>query len=108
MVMMMVMVMCNMVVVEEVGASGIKLMPIKPWHLESRLANIIDHHHAVAFAGQAHHLAMAKDYKAMKEAWVTGLTGGSVADVNSVSLAMPVHIRTFSTRLCSPANNCHI
>jgi hypothetical protein len=33
---------------------------------------------------------MAKDYKAMKEAWVTGLTGSSVADVNSVSLAMPV------------------
>jgi len=32
----------------------------------------------------------AKTYKEMKEAWVTGHTGGSVADVNSVSLAMPV------------------
>lgn len=31
-----------------------------------------------------------KTYKEMKEAWVTGHTGGSVADVNSVSLAMPV------------------
>lgn len=33
---------------------------------------------------------MAKTYKQMKEAWVSGHTGGSVADVNSVSLAMPV------------------
>lgn len=32
----------------------------------------------------------AKTYKEMKEAWVTGHTGGSVADVNTVSLAMPV------------------
>lgn len=32
----------------------------------------------------------AKTYKEMKEAWVTGHTGSSVADVNSVSLAMPV------------------
>lgn len=31
-----------------------------------------------------------KSYKEMKEAWVTGHTGGSVADVNSVSFAMPV------------------
>ena len=31
-----------------------------------------------------------KTYKELKEAWVTGHTGGSVADVNSVSLAMPV------------------
>jgi hypothetical protein len=34
--------------------------------------------------------AMAKTYKQMKEAWVSGHTGSSVADVNSVSLAMPV------------------
>lgn len=33
---------------------------------------------------------MAKTYKEMKEAWVSGHTGSSVADVNSVSLAMPV------------------
>jgi hypothetical protein len=33
---------------------------------------------------------MAKTYKQMKEAWVSGHTGSSVADVNSVSLAMPV------------------
>jgi hypothetical protein len=33
---------------------------------------------------------MAKSYKQMKEAWVSGHTGSSVADVNSVSLAMPV------------------
>ncbi|KAL1642271.1 Glucosaminyl phosphatidylinositol (GlcN-PI) nositol acylation protein [Didymella pomorum] len=32
----------------------------------------------------------------MKEAWVTGHTGGSVADVNSVSLAMPVLILLWS------------
>lgn len=31
-----------------------------------------------------------KTYKEMKEAWVTGHTGSSVADVNSVALAMPV------------------
>ncbi len=31
-----------------------------------------------------------KTYKELKEAWVTGHTGSSVADVNSVSLAMPV------------------
>ena len=34
--------------------------------------------------------AMAEDYKKLKHDWVTGLTGSSVADVNSVSLAMPV------------------
>ncbi|KAF2713916.1 GPI-anchored wall transfer protein 1 [Pleomassaria siparia CBS 279.74] len=39
---------------------------------------------------------MAKDYKAMKEAWVTGLTGSSVADVNSVSLAMPLTLLLWS------------
>lgn len=33
---------------------------------------------------------MAKTYKQLKEAWVSGHTGSSVADVNSVSLAMPV------------------
>lgn len=33
---------------------------------------------------------MARTYKQMKEAWVSGHTGSSVADVNSVSLAMPV------------------
>jgi hypothetical protein len=31
-----------------------------------------------------------KSYKEQKEAWVSGHMGGSVADVNSVSLAMPV------------------
>jgi hypothetical protein len=39
---------------------------------------------------------MAKTYKEMKEAWVTGHTGGSVADVNSVSLAMPVPYTTYN------------
>jgi hypothetical protein len=33
---------------------------------------------------------MTKTYKQLKEAWVSGHTGSSVADVNSVSLAMPV------------------
>ncbi|KZM20282.1 Glucosaminyl phosphatidylinositol (GlcN-PI) nositol acylation protein [Ascochyta rabiei] len=37
-----------------------------------------------------------KTYKEMKEAWVTGHTGGSVADVNSVSLAMPLSILLWS------------
>jgi hypothetical protein len=32
----------------------------------------------------------AKSYKQEKEAWVSGHMGGSVADVNSVSFAMPV------------------
>jgi hypothetical protein len=32
----------------------------------------------------------AKSYKEEKEAWVSGHMGGSVADVNSVSFAMPV------------------
>ncbi|KAH7390808.1 GPI-anchored wall transfer protein 1 [Phaeosphaeria sp. MPI-PUGE-AT-0046c] len=39
---------------------------------------------------------MAKTYKQMKEAWVSGHTGGSVADVNSVSLAMPLSILLWS------------
>ncbi|KAJ4333549.1 Glucosaminyl phosphatidylinositol (GlcN-PI) nositol acylation protein [Ascochyta clinopodiicola] len=37
-----------------------------------------------------------KTYKEMKEAWVTGHTGGTVADVNSVSLAMPLSILLWS------------
>ncbi|KAH6643066.1 GPI-anchored wall transfer protein 1 [Boeremia exigua] len=37
-----------------------------------------------------------KTYKEMKEAWVTGHTGSSVADVNSVSLAMPLSILLWS------------
>ena len=37
---------------------------------------------------------MAKTYKQMKEAWVSGHTGSSVADVNIVSLAMPVPCTT--------------
>lgn len=37
----------------------------------------------------------AKTYKEMKEAWVTGHTGSSIADVNSVSLAMPVPSTTY-------------
>ncbi|KAF9692116.1 hypothetical protein EKO04_009963 [Ascochyta lentis] len=37
-----------------------------------------------------------KTYKEMKEAWVTGHTGGSVADMNSVSLAMPLSILLWS------------
>ncbi|KAF1851611.1 GPI-anchored wall transfer protein 1 [Cucurbitaria berberidis CBS 394.84] len=39
---------------------------------------------------------MAKTYKQLKEAWVSGHTGGSVADVNSVSLAMPLSILLWS------------
>ncbi|KAF2128011.1 GPI-anchored wall transfer protein 1 [Dothidotthia symphoricarpi CBS 119687] len=39
---------------------------------------------------------MAKTYKEMKEAWVSGHTGSSVADVNSVSLAMPLSILLWS------------
>ncbi|KAH7080097.1 GWT1-domain-containing protein [Paraphoma chrysanthemicola] len=39
---------------------------------------------------------MAKSYKQMKEAWVSGHTGSSVADVNSVSLAMPLSILLWS------------
>ncbi|KAF1830307.1 GPI-anchored wall transfer protein 1 [Decorospora gaudefroyi] len=39
---------------------------------------------------------MAKTYKQMKEAWVSGHTGSSVADVNSVSLAMPLSILLWS------------
>ncbi|KAF2820244.1 GPI-anchored wall transfer protein 1 [Ophiobolus disseminans] len=50
---------------------------------------------------------MAKTYKEMKEAWVSGHTGSSVADVNSVSLAMPLSILLWSvvqsrTRLFTP------
>ncbi|KAJ4988827.1 hypothetical protein SVAN01_05634 [Stagonosporopsis vannaccii] len=37
-----------------------------------------------------------KTYKQMKEEWVTGHTGSSVADVNSVSLAMPLSILLWS------------
>ncbi|KAF2627525.1 GPI-anchored wall transfer protein 1 [Macroventuria anomochaeta] len=37
-----------------------------------------------------------KTYKEMKEAWVTGHTGSSVAEVNSVSLAMPLSILLWS------------
>ncbi|KAH3940765.1 GPI-anchored wall transfer protein [Parastagonospora nodorum] len=39
---------------------------------------------------------MAKTYKQLKEAWVSGHTGSSVADVNSVSLAMPLSILLWS------------
>ncbi|EUC47776.1 hypothetical protein COCMIDRAFT_34688 [Bipolaris oryzae ATCC 44560] len=39
---------------------------------------------------------MAKTYKQMKEAWVSGHTGSSVADVNIVSLAMPLSILLWS------------
>ncbi|KAL5119780.1 Glucosaminyl phosphatidylinositol (GlcN-PI) nositol acylation protein [Pleosporales sp. CAS-2024a] len=39
---------------------------------------------------------MAKTYKQQKEAWVSGHTGSSVADVNSVSLAMPLSILLWS------------
>ncbi|KAH9863926.1 hypothetical protein J1614_009859 [Plenodomus biglobosus] len=39
---------------------------------------------------------MAKTYKELKEAWVSGHTGSSVADVNSVSLAMPLSILLWS------------
>ncbi|KAF3002645.1 Glucosaminyl phosphatidylinositol (GlcN-PI) nositol acylation protein [Curvularia kusanoi] len=37
-----------------------------------------------------------KTYKEMKEAWVTGHTGSSVADVNIVSFAMPLSILLWS------------
>ena len=37
-----------------------------------------------------------KTYKELKEAWVTGHTGSSVADVNNVSLAMPVPYTFFN------------
>jgi len=33
---------------------------------------------------------MAKDYKQLKTEHVSGLTGSSLFDINSVSLAMPV------------------
>ncbi|CAO2657809.1 Nn.00g070690.m01.CDS01 [Neocucurbitaria sp. VM-36] len=39
---------------------------------------------------------MTKTYKELKEAWVSGHTGSSVADVNSVSLAMPLSILLWS------------
>ncbi|KAL6708810.1 Glucosaminyl phosphatidylinositol (GlcN-PI) nositol acylation protein [Coniothyrium glycines] len=39
---------------------------------------------------------MAKTYKELKEAWVSGHTGSSVSDVNSVSLAMPLSILLWS------------
>ncbi|KAF2033099.1 GPI-anchored wall transfer protein 1 [Setomelanomma holmii] len=39
---------------------------------------------------------MAKTYKQLKEAWVSGHTGSSVADVNIVSLAMPLSILLWS------------
>ncbi|KAH8723166.1 GPI-anchored wall transfer protein 1 [Phaeosphaeriaceae sp. PMI808] len=39
---------------------------------------------------------MEKTYKQKKEAWVSGHTGSSVADVNSVSLAMPLSILLWS------------
>ncbi|KAF1914412.1 GWT1-domain-containing protein [Ampelomyces quisqualis] len=39
---------------------------------------------------------MAQTYKQLKEAWVSGHTGSSVADVNSVSLAMPLSILLWS------------
>lgn len=49
----------------------------------------LQHHNAqLAFTRQKS--MVVRSYKEMKEAWVTGHTGGSVADVNSVSLAMPV------------------
>lgn len=40
-----------------------------------------------------------KTYKEMKEAWVTGHTGGSVADVNIVSFAMPVPYTSIRPRM---------
>ncbi|OAL54185.1 GPI-anchored wall transfer protein 1 [Pyrenochaeta sp. DS3sAY3a] len=39
---------------------------------------------------------MPKTYKQLKEAWVSGHTGSSVADVNGVSLAMPLSILLWS------------
>jgi len=42
---------------------------------------------------------MVKTYKEQKEAWVSGHTGSSVADVNSVSLAMPVQYTNPQLRL---------
>jgi hypothetical protein len=54
------------------------------------------HHHAqLAFTRQGN--MAVKSYKDMKEAWVTGHTGSSVADVNSVSLAMPVPNTSFKS-----------
>jgi phosphatidylinositol glycan class W len=48
---------------------------------------------------------MAKTYKQMKEAWVSGHTGSSVADVNSVSLAMPVQYTLPLLEQCALANH---
>jgi phosphatidylinositol glycan class W len=42
---------------------------------------------------------MAKDYKQLKMEHVSGLTGSSLFDINSVSLAMPVPYTTH-TRAC--------
>lgn len=47
---------------------------------------------------------MAKTYKQLKEAWVSGHTGSSVADVNSVSLAMPVPYTHPQLEHCTRAN----
>lgn len=41
---------------------------------------------------------MAKDYKQLKMEHVSGLTGSSLFDINSVSLAMPVLCTTRPTR----------
>lgn len=50
---------------------------------------------------------MAKTYKQMKEAWVSGHTGSSVADVNSVSLAMPVPYTHPLLKQCTLTNCIH-
>lgn len=53
------------------------------------LRRLLPHHHA-QLASNSRATMVEKTYKELKEAWVTGHTGSSVADVNSVSLAMPV------------------
>jgi hypothetical protein len=71
-----------------------RLYPRRTCHLKedstsTRLAQATFRNHSVQLAPLSL-TNMAKTYKQLKEAWVSGHTGSSVADVNSVSLAMPV------------------
>jgi hypothetical protein len=56
-------------------------------------------HHNLPLVSRDKKIMAPKTYKEMKEAWVTGHTGGSVADVNIVSFAMPVPYTSIRPRM---------
>lgn len=69
---------------------SVKLGPETSGHFTRRASHEQPQHHNAQLAFTRQENMATKSYKEMKEAWVTGHTGGSVADVNSVSFAMPV------------------